>query len=190
MRRATPADPGVLPVGLRGLARHERCAAELPAAQVARSMSPEAVLAAWRAQAGRRRRDRPCLHTLDTLAPALDVSRLAWGVTGGAGFALASGIDVLREDSDLDLLLRSASPADAAALRDIAALLPGQPARVDVQVETPAGGFALLEWTRTGGRVLLKTAAGPVLSDDPWNSAIRPEPGPHPESTEPRTPPA
>ena len=91
---------------------------------------------------------------------------LAWGVTGSVGFTLASGIDVLRDDSDLDLLVRAPSPADAAPLREIAAMLRARAARVDVQVETPAGAFALLEWSRTGGRVLLKTALGPVLSDD------------------------
>jgi phosphoribosyl-dephospho-CoA transferase len=115
----------------------------------------------------------PCLQTLSALLPALNQQPLPWGVTGGVGFTLASGLDVLRTDSDLDLLLRSASPSDAAALRQVAALLQDQAVRVDVrvdvQVQTAAGAFALAEWTRTGAVVLLKTASGPVLSDDPWH---------------------
>ena len=39
--------------------------------------------------------------------------------------------------------------------------------RIDIQIDTGAGGFALGEWLR-GGRVLLKTGSGPLLVDDPW----------------------
>ena len=31
------------------------------------------------------------------------------------------------------------------------------------------GGFAFTEWTRSHGRVLLKTGLGPFLTGDPWN---------------------
>ena len=167
VRRAT-VDAGQVPVGLRGTTRAERCAAQVPATQVVRAMTPEAVLDAWSSRASDDRRKLPCLQTLAALAPALRAHPLAWGVTGSVGFTLASGIDVLREDSDLDLLVRAPSSADSPLLREIAGMLSGHPARVDVQVETPAGAFALPEWTRTGGSVLLKTARGPVLSDDAW----------------------
>ncbi len=167
VRRAM-VDAGQLPVGLRGMTRHERCAAHLPASQVLRAMAPEAVLDAWLQRGSENRRSLPCLQTLAALAPALSALPLAWGVTGSVGFTLASGIDVLREDSDLDLLVRAPSSADAAVLREIAGMLRGHPARVDLQVETPAGAFALLEWLRTGGPVLLKTSLGPALSDDAW----------------------
>jgi phosphoribosyl-dephospho-CoA transferase len=39
-----------------------------------------------------------------------------------------------------------------------------------VQAETSVGAFALQEWMRTGGPVLLKTNCGPVLVDDPWST--------------------
>jgi phosphoribosyl-dephospho-CoA transferase len=94
---------------------------------------------------------------------------IAWGVTGGVGFALASGFDVLRPDSDLDLLLRVPSPHDAAVLGEVGQWLERTPARVDAQIETPGGAFALMEWLRTGGPVLLKTARGPLLVDDAWH---------------------
>ena len=42
-----------------------------------------------------------------------------------------------------------------------------------MQVETRVGAFALREWLRTGGPVLLKTASGPLLCDDPWRSPQR-----------------
>lgn len=166
--RRAKVDAGEVPVGLRGMTRTERCAAQVPANRIVRAMAPEAVLEAWLQHESEDRRKLPCLQTLSALAPAVSALPLAWGVTGGVGFTLASGIDVLREDSDLDLLVRAPSSAQAALLREIARMLRDHPARVDAQVETPAGAFALLEWSRTGGPVLLKTALGPVLSDDAW----------------------
>ena len=176
VRRAAPAAEGLVAVGWRGAARSERCAGHVPAAQVARVVTPEALArdAAWRAAAGASA--LACLRALARLAPLLDAAPLAWGVTGGVGFTLASGIDVLRADSDLDLLLRAPLAFDAPSLHAVARLLAGAEIRIDVQVETPRGAFALAEWLRTGGAVLLKTAAGPQLVDDPWRSAQRPVP--------------
>ncbi|WP_255286708.1 MULTISPECIES: phosphoribosyl-dephospho-CoA transferase MdcG domain-containing protein [unclassified Bacillus (in: firmicutes)] len=42
------------------------------------------------------------------------------------------------------------------------------PVRVDVQVETPAGAFSLVEYARGSGQVLIKTMFGPKLSSNPW----------------------
>lgn len=168
VRRATLADPAQVPVGLRGSTRSERCAARLAACHVVRVLKPEEIA---RSAAGRARvRESPlaCLKALARLGPALDALPLAWGVTGGVGFSLASGLDVLRPDSDLDLILRAPLAADADVLRAAAGLLRGLDARVDVQVETPFGAFALHEWVRTGGPVLLKTHHGPVLTDNAW----------------------
>lgn len=111
----------------------------------------------------------PCLQTLARLAPALDALPLAWGVTGSVGFSLASGFDVLRTDSDLDLIVHAPLASDADVLPAITSLLRGSKARVDVQVETPFGAFALQEWIRTGGAVLLKTNHGSLLSHDAWS---------------------
>jgi len=46
--------------------------------------------------------------------------------------------------------------------------MPALPCRLDIQLETPLGGCALAEWLR-GGKVLVKTAAGPIRVDNPWN---------------------
>ena len=85
------------------------------------------------------------------------------------GFALASGLSVLRLDSDLDLLLRVAQPPDAAqrdALRAIAAKVTD--CRLDLQIDTGHGGFAYAEWAAGRGKVLLKTDRGPLLTATPW----------------------
>ena len=169
VRRSTIAVPGEVPVGLRGVRRSERCAAHVSADRVMRSLTPEAIARHASTSAILRASALPCLRSLARVAGALDALPLAWGVTGGVGFTLASGFDVLRFDSDLDLVVRAPSMADADGLCAIAALLPNLEARVDVQVETPLGAFALQEWLRTGGPVLLRTNCGPMLVDDAWS---------------------
>ena len=119
-----------------------------------------------------RESELPCLRALDRLAGALDESSLTWGVTGSVGFTLASGFDVLRADSDLDLLVHAPDEGDAEALRELGRWTSHAESRVDVQVETPCGAFALKEWLRTGGPVLLKTDDGPLLRDDPWHVGL------------------
>ena len=185
VRRAAAAAPGRVAVGLRGAARGERLAAQVAADDVVRVVTPEEIAhrRAWRQPPwadGEVARPVPqgvaALRLLARVAPLLDASPLIWGVTGGVGFALASGRDVLRPTSDLDLLLRAPSPADAAALRVLAAVLHGlaaPEAGLDVQVETPLGAFALAEWSRGGDCVLLKTPAGPRLVADVWGDALR-----------------
>jgi phosphoribosyl-dephospho-CoA transferase len=162
-RESTPDDR--LPVGLRGIARNQRCKGYLRRAGVARRVTPEMLAAG----AGHRH-TVPALDALATLAPALDALGLAWGPTGGVGFFLACGLPVLRPDSDLDLLVRAPQPLSAAQAAALAALQAETACRIDIQIDTGGGAFALAEWSRTAGRVLLKTSTGPVLSDDPWRT--------------------
>ena len=176
VRRAPITASGAVPVGLRGATRSERCAAHVAADRIVRVVTPEAIARRVVSHALVRSSPLPCLRALKRIAPQLDRSPLAWGVTGSVGFTLASGFDVLREGSDLDLLVRAPDRGDGESLREVAAVLrdarlsvdDGFDAQIDVQVETPRGAFALAEWLRTGGPVLLKTAGGPLLCDDPW----------------------
>lgn len=163
VRRALAA-PGRIPVGLRGALRSERQACEIMAASVIRCITPEMLSAMPFDGAG-----IAALAAMRTVAPLLDAAGWAWGPTGGVGFALASGLPVLRPDSDLDLVLRIATPPDAAqrdALRAIAASVIG--CRLDLQIDTGHGGFAYAEWAAGRGKVLLKTDRGPLLTAMPW----------------------
>lgn len=173
VRRASSSRPSWIPVGVRGTTRSERCAAQAAADHVVRVLTPEAIAERAGIHVGLRTSALACLRALARLAPALDASPLVWGVTGGVGFALATGLAALRPDSDLDMLLRAPSAADADALRDIGRLSTSLRVRVDVQVQAPAGAFALADWLRGDGRVLLKTDRGPLLVDDPWGDPSR-----------------
>ncbi|HJV00643.1 MAG TPA: malonate decarboxylase holo-ACP synthase [Burkholderiaceae bacterium] len=162
----------LLPVGLRGRARSERSLAYLPRAAVRRSVTPEMLAAAVRTGSA----DSAGLAVLQALrasVAALDATGLAWGPTGGAGFFLATGLPVLRPDSDLDLVVRAPAPlarAQRAALEEIQRQAA---CRIDIQIDTGRGAFALAEWTRDAGRVLLKTGDGPLLCTHPWQPETR-----------------
>ncbi|UQV44165.1 malonate decarboxylase holo-ACP synthase [Janthinobacterium lividum] len=166
VRRASCA-PGRISVGLRGMLRSERHACEVEASAVLRRVTPEMLA----------RMPMPsfscaALDALRQVAPLLDATGWVWGPTGGVGFALASGLPVLRADSDLDLVLRLSAPPDAAQAEALCAIAASVTAcRLDLQIDTGLGGFAYAEWAAGRGRVLLKTDQGPVLTATPWERA-------------------
>ncbi|QJE03502.1 malonate decarboxylase holo-ACP synthase [Massilia forsythiae] len=170
--RRAPAPPGRVAAGARGLQRSQRCAGLADLGALARRVTPEQLAAGLRGPGDGRPRQAaeglPCIAALLLLAPRLDALGLAWGPAGGAGFWLATGLPVLRSGSDLDLLVRAPAAPPAATLAALAKLADAAPCRLDIQVDTGHGGFALAELVRGAGRVLLKTARGPLLLADPW----------------------
>lgn len=110
----------------------------------------------------------PVWQALVKLRPLLDASGLCWGVTGSAGFELASGLPVTHAGSDLDLLLRSPEPLARSTARQLMDALGATPCKVDIQLQTPLGGVALVEWARAPARVMVKGEQGPLLVTDPW----------------------
>ncbi|WP_313282193.1 malonate decarboxylase holo-ACP synthase [Stutzerimonas balearica] len=163
VRRARVA-AGLVAVGLRGATRDQRLAALMPVEAIAHRLAPEELL-------GRRAtEDLPVFRVLAELRPLLDALGHAWGVTGSAGFQLATGLPTAHPDSDLDLLLRAERPLPRSEARPLLLLLEGRACRVDLQLETPLGGVALGEWAGGAARVLVKAAEGPRLMSDPWQA--------------------
>lgn len=161
VRRAM-TDRGQVPVGVRGLLREQRYAAVMPAAAVHRRVTPEDLCGVTST------RDAPALRALDQLRPVL--KHWNWGVTGSAGFELASGVQALHERSDLDLILRTPNPLDRDEARALLALLDMAICPVDLQLQTPYGAVALREWASASRRVLLKSPRGAQLVIDPWQA--------------------
>ncbi|MCY1530114.1 Phosphoribosyl-dephospho-CoA transferase [compost metagenome] len=153
--------PGMVAVGLRGASREQRLAAVMPVRSIQRLLSPEQL-------SQRAPGQWPALRALAAVKPVLDAVGLPWGPTGGVGFQLATGIPVLHEASDLDLVLRTANPFCRQQARELLAVLSDAPCRIDLQLETPNGAVALREWAGDSQRVLLKCADGARLVDNPW----------------------
>jgi phosphoribosyl-dephospho-CoA transferase len=172
--------PERIAVGLRGTTRSERFAAYLTPDAVHRCVSPEdlARRQVWREGNGYGECD--ALVTLAALAPLLDATGLVWGPTGSVGFALASGLPVLRRDSDLDLVLRAPERLSSEQRAVLARLGAGALCRLDVQIDTGHGAFAFAEYIAGQRRILLRTNSGPLLTEDPWliDAAPRPEAAP------------
>ncbi|WP_253509690.1 MULTISPECIES: malonate decarboxylase holo-ACP synthase [Pseudomonas] len=161
VRRAIAA-PGYVAVGVRGRLREQRFAAEMPLAAVQRRVIPEALRGVISP------RDLPALRALDQLRPVL--AQETWGVAGSAGFELASGIEALHAQSDLDLILRTPEPLARGDAEDILAIIDRAECPVDLQLQTPFGAVALREWASGSRRVLLKTDRGAHLVLDPWQA--------------------
>ncbi|NWA01096.1 malonate decarboxylase holo-ACP synthase [Pseudomonas gingeri] len=152
-----------LPVGIRGALREQRFATLMPRALVERRVSPEALIDIEIGVQG-----WPALQALHYLRPLLNASGLAWGVSGSAGFELATGLPTLHQYSDLDLILRAPQALPRRQAAGLLRQLDNPFCRVDLQVQTPHGAVALAEWAGTARRVLLKRAEGALLVLDPW----------------------
>ncbi|TBV06864.1 malonate decarboxylase holo-ACP synthase [Stutzerimonas kirkiae] len=161
--RRAPARDGMVAVGLRGNSRGERLAFWMPLADVSRSLMPEQLRAC-----GDRPRDLPVWHAARQARTVLERIGLAWGITGSAAFELASGQIVTHSGSDLDLLLRTERRLSRTLAQALLQGLHSTACRIDVQLQTPAGGVALAEWAGQAVRVMIKTSEGPRLSADPW----------------------
>ncbi len=161
VRRAL-CEPGLIAVGIRGATRDQRFAAMMPIRAIQRALSPEQLRPRSAAQ-------YPALRSLEAVAPVLIATSLPWGPTGSVGFQLATGIAVLHEASDLDLILRTSMPFSRQHARALLEVLADAPCRIDLQLETPNGAVALREWAGEARRVLLKCAEGARLVDNPWH---------------------
>jgi phosphoribosyl-dephospho-CoA transferase len=162
VRRALSA-AGQVAVGVRGPLREQRFATQMEVATITRRVRPEELC---RVQG---LRDFPALRALAQLRLHLDESGWVWGVSGSAGFELASGFAALHEGSDLDLILRTPRPLSRADAQALVAVLDTAVCRVDLQLQTPLGAVTLREWAGTASRVLLKNATQARLVTDPWH---------------------
>ncbi|MBS7543984.1 malonate decarboxylase holo-ACP synthase [Ancylobacter oerskovii] len=161
VRRAPPRG-GRVAVGIRGAGREERCAAFLAPSAIVERVRPED-LARRRAWESADRAGHPVMQALRHIAPRLDAAGLPWGIAGGAGFELATGRPVLREQSDLDLIVRAELPCPLLPLRQMQAICETAAVRVDVLVESRQGAVSLAELCGTAEQVLLRGAEGPRL---------------------------
>jgi phosphoribosyl-dephospho-CoA transferase len=91
------------------------------------------------------------------------------------GFELASGVPTATTSSDLDLLVRAPQPLSWEMAEALFTHLAKVSVRIDVQIETPSGAFALAEYVRRGPdgqtMILLRTTDGPRRVYNPWKSA-------------------
>jgi phosphoribosyl-dephospho-CoA transferase len=164
---------GMIPVGVRGLARSQRFAAFVSVDKIAGRLSPEDLTVSSHDIEQKRKEAAPALAALARVASILASRGHRWGPGGSVGFEIATGVATATSSSDLDLILwrdQRLRPDEAIDLRAVLAEA-AAPARVDVLLETPLGGVSLLEIAAMPARLLVRTPDGPRLSADPWTAS-------------------
>jgi phosphoribosyl-dephospho-CoA transferase len=171
VRRAR-APVGFVAVGFRGASRAQRYGAYVPRTAVLSAHAPERLL---ERTASPERAALKAFAALRELVERHTLDSLVWGPTGSAGFELTTAQPTVRQTSDLDLLIRAPSPLSRAYARALCERLAGLEralgVHIDAQLETPAGGVALVEWAQDKPRVMARSVSGPSLVDNPWAQA-------------------
>jgi phosphoribosyl-dephospho-CoA transferase len=158
---------GLIPVGVRGSQRHERCAGFTRLSDVLETRHPDQLRLML---AEHSRRGLPAFRTLSYLESHLAGLDMSWGPGGSVGYELASGIPAVRAESDLDFILFAPDKLDIREAADLWRMISTVPGRVDALVETPCCGFSLEEFVATSHRrILLRTSGGRILGSNPWN---------------------
>ncbi|MCI2170098.1 malonate decarboxylase holo-ACP synthase [Schleiferilactobacillus perolens] len=168
--RRGPQD-GVIPVGIRGYQKRQRFPALLPVERV----TPDQLVTPQQVIANQHLRqlapDRLALPAFQALQRATAVLRdYHWGVGGSLQFELVTGLPMANENSDLDIIM-DLPPQDLSVTQARALLqaLNQTAAHADVQVVAGQDGFSLEEYANhTSHTVMVKSAAGPLLTVDPW----------------------
>lgn len=161
VRRAI-TDSAMVAVGIRGKARHQRYATQMPKAAIIRCVSPEQ-LVNIDLQAFPHLQQR-----LVGIANVMEYFAVQWGYAGSVGFELATGIRVVHAQSDIDLIMRMSNYVDKQLAYQMLIQLEETTEKVDVQLQTPHGGVALKEWARGSNKILLKSSHAAVLVENPW----------------------
>jgi phosphoribosyl-dephospho-CoA transferase len=161
--------PGVLiPVGVRGKIGSQRCAGFISPSAVIERIRPEQ-LVEWRIwQSHPNGEAITALRHLEVITRALAPFHVVWGPIGGIGFDLISGLPITEMDRDLDLIIRAEQRISIDLACQLIKAVESPKIRVDLYLETPAGGLALTEYLMQAPKMLIHTDTGPKLFEDPW----------------------
>ena len=174
VRRAQAA-AGFIAIGVRGGARGERYGTWAEAGDIETAIALEDLMDV--VPSG----DRRALPAFLALAElrrrsAASLDPFARGPAGSVGFELATRVPAVTPSSDLDLLVRTPTRLSreiaVTLLTELQTHAERHHIRIDVQLETPAGGVALAEFAAGKARVMARHAQGPRLVADPWHAEM------------------
>jgi phosphoribosyl-dephospho-CoA transferase len=164
--RRVEAPPGFAAVGIRGASRELRFAALVKLTDVRNLRTPESLAPArsWReSPAGIPVALQDVLTAFDELS---NREKFVWGPVGSVGYQLATGLPVMTDKSDIDVLIRCEVPPHPLMISSIRYIAKQSAAHLDVTVEGPPGAVALEELHSRN--VLLKTSRGPRIAAFAW----------------------
>lgn len=159
-------------MGIRGFQKNQRFGTWIAPSNCELAVTPQQALTQL-SQLSAKRRQLKSSQTLVTIQPLL--KDYQWGVGGSLEYQLVTGIEMAREDSDVDIIMalpeipitRFAARVLIERLHQIAG------AHADIQVVFGQYGFSLEEYAlATTSEILVKTAQGPILCRDPWQLSV------------------
>ena len=161
-----------VPIGIRGPQRFQRWAAWYPRYAIQEIVKPMDLLT--QVDTVNNRDVSPVRRALGSLMKAWQWLTKPWGPGGSLGFEVATGKQTTTMGSDLDVVIYADEPLSRRDAQRLLASADDFEVRLDIRIETPTCGFSLNEYATSPTKtILLRTVAGPILGDDPWDESIR-----------------
>jgi phosphoribosyl-dephospho-CoA transferase len=161
-----------IPVGIRGPERSQRWAAWCPPNAIEQIVTPTDLLK--RFETMRDSHVSPVFRSLRLLTVDWRWFTYShWGPGGSVGFELATEKPTITPRSDLDIVVYANEHLSRSDAQRLLVSTRDLELAVDIRVETPVCGFSLTEYARPVAKsILLRTASGPILGNNPWNEDL------------------
>ncbi|MEC2072171.1 malonate decarboxylase holo-ACP synthase [Alkalihalophilus marmarensis] len=158
VRRAPQMDE-VIPVGIRGNHRSQRCASTINIDDIKVLSSPESI------------KVKEVKTKIESINKGLiqiqnimdGFPDLTWGPTGSVGFELVTEHPATHRKSDIDLIIRTSGILEQRVAQSIVEQLKLLSVNVDALLETDQGAFALAEYATNCEKLILRSSVGPKL---------------------------
>lgn len=172
--RRGPIKSNLIPVGLRGYERNQRLAGYLSKEKIVKQYHPWDFIEnkSWKSLPMKRQKMLP-FQALSKIVPYL--KKYQWGISGSLAYEMATGVIMVKDNSehisDLDIIMTDKVQLNREEARTLLKQLNQFGIHADVQVVHGQNGFSLEEYAQNRDqRIMVKTAAGPILAGDPWKA--------------------
>ena len=160
-----------VPIGIRGHQRSQRWAAWYPRYAIQEIVKPMDLLT--QVDTANCLDISPVRRAFQSLRNDWQSLAYPWGPAGSLGFEVATGKPTTTMRSDLDVVIYADKPLSRRDAQRLLAAADDLEVTVDIRIETPTCGFSLTEYATSPTKtILLRTVAGPVLGDDPWDQDL------------------
>ncbi len=159
---------GKIPVGIRGYEKYQRFAGWIAAKDIVKTITPGETVAYLNSVSGIRAK-LPAFRVANKVIPLL--KGYEWGIGGSLQFELATGLPMVKQSSDLDIIMQRPQTkmeiSTAKELLESLKIIAGTHA--DIQIVNGQNGFSLEEYVQQrSSKMMMKTEHGPQLVMDPW----------------------
>ncbi|OAQ07887.1 hypothetical protein A3O17_06105 [Ligilactobacillus aviarius] len=172
--RQKPLSKNKIVVGVRGNQRNQRFAFEINKQRIQKRVTPYEALEQFKFnRLPESRKGFPVFQALRSIQGKHFLSA-DFGITGSAGYEIVTGDMMVKETSDLDLVLKVDHQISFDKLKKLWENLNQFSVHADVQLVNDDRGFSLEEFVQQNGKqVLMKSGTGPFISNCPWSDLIQ-----------------